>query len=279
MSTLVIGARGAVGRHVVAGLLAAGEPVRASARALSTAALPPGVDVVEADLTRPETLEPALDGVDQVFLYAAPGTGAGFAKAALAAGIRHVVVLSSGSVLLPWAAGNPITEEHRALEDDLAAAGLPVTPIRPLVLANNALSWAETIRAEGTVELVHPESRSAPIHERDIAAVAVAALTGAGGSAVSDLLTGPDLLTQRQQVDIVAAALGRPLRVVELTPDQARQRFGAYGDASTVEAVLAFIAAGTVAGRSPATGTARTVLGREPLPFTEWAREHAPDLG
>jgi len=279
MSTLVIGARGAVGGHVVAGLLAAGESVRASVRRRTTAVLPPEVEVVESDLTRPETLAPALDGVEQVFLYAAAGTATGFAEAAAGAGIRQVVLLSSGSVLLPWAAGNTITEEHREIEDELAAAGLPVTPVRPLVLANNALTWAETIRADGTVELVHPESRAAPIHERDIAAVAVAALTGAGGRAVSDLLTGPELLTQRQQVDLVSAAIGRPLRMVELTPDEARHRFGTDADAATVEAVLAFVAAGTVDGRSPATSTARDVLGRDPLPFAEWAREHAADLG
>lgn len=113
MTTLVIGARGAVGRHVVAGLRAAGKPVRASVRNLAKANLVDGgfgagVEVVQADLTRPETLPAALDGVRQVFLYAEPSGAADFGKAALVAGVERIVLLSSGSALVPWAASNPI---------------------------------------------------------------------------------------------------------------------------------------------------------------------------
>ncbi|MEU5433645.1 NAD(P)H-binding protein [Streptomyces sp. NPDC020719] len=278
MTTLVIGARGSVGRHVLDQLLAAGEPVRASARNPASADLPPGVPVVAADLTRPETLTAALDGVRQVFLYVTSAGMADFADAARAAGVEHVVLLSSGSVLLPYAQANAISLEHRAAERVLAAAGLRWTPIRPLVLANNALSWSYSIRKEGVARLLHPDAVTAPIHERDIAQVAVAALTGhrpEGGSGdLSDLLTGAESLSQRRQIELIGAATGRSIRIEELTEAQALDHFAPFGSRETAAAVVELIAAATKGG-SPATDTARRVLGRPPLPFARWAADHA----
>jgi uncharacterized protein YbjT (DUF2867 family) len=141
MTTLVIGARGSVGRHVVEQLVAAGDSVRASVRRLGSADMPAGVGVVEADLRKAGTLRAALRGVRRVFLYVPVEGTHGFVEAALDADLERVVVMSSGSVLLPSAAGNAIAEQHRAVEAALLASGLPWMPIRPLVLANDALGW------------------------------------------------------------------------------------------------------------------------------------------
>ena len=243
MTTLVIGARGAVGRHVVAGLLDAGEAVRATVRDLATADVDPRAEVVRADLTEQESLVRALDGVSRVFLYATPKGAPVFAEAAARAAVEHVVVLSSGSVLLPWAAGNAIAVEHREIEEVLTGAGTRVIPIRPLVLAGNAANWARTVRRDRTVELVHPESRSAPIHEADIAAVAVAALRGTAGDEASGLLTGGEVLTQRRQVELIAVALGEPVAVREIDEDHARAQLGAEGDVEQVFGQTPLIAA------------------------------------
>jgi uncharacterized protein YbjT (DUF2867 family) len=275
MTTVVIGARGSVGRHVVEQLLAAGEPVRASVRGLASADLPDGVPVVEADLTRPDTVTAALEGARKVFAYSSPDGIANLVDAARAAGIEHVVLLSSGSVLLPDAQGNAIAEEHRDVERVLAESGLRWTPVRPLVLANNALGWADSIRAEGVARVFLPDARTAPVHEQDIAAVAVAALCGRSGA--DGLLTGGELLSQRRQVELIGAAVGRTVRVEELSEAQARQHFGRFGQPHVVDAVLGFIAAAADGG-SPATGTARQVLGREPAPFAQWARDHVEDF-
>ncbi|MDT7799925.1 MAG: hypothetical protein QOI78_3358 [Actinomycetota bacterium] len=271
MTTLVIGARGSVGRHVVDRLLAAGEPVRVSVRNPATADLPAGVPVVAADLTRPETLAPALRGVRKVFAYAPTEGADDFAAAATEAGVEHVVLLSSGSVLLPSAAGNLIAEEHRAVEATMAASGLRWTPIRPLVLATNALNWGDSIRDEGTVRLVHPEAKTAPIHERDVAAVAVAALLGRDD--VDGMLTGPRLLSQREQVELIGAAAGRPVRIEELAETEARGQFAQFEKPEVVDAILAFIA-DAARGGSPATGTVERVLGRPGIEFEQWADEH-----
>jgi uncharacterized protein YbjT (DUF2867 family) len=268
--TLVIGARGSVGRHVVELLSAAGQRVRASVR--KPVAADPS-NVVAADLTKPDTLKAALDGVSTVFLYAPTEGAAGFVDAAKAAGVEHVVLLSSGSVLLPSAAGNLIAEEHRAVERELAGSGLRWTPIRPLVLANNALNWAESIRAERVVRLVHPDAVTAPVHERDIAAVAVEAILHGGGD-VSELLTGPELVSQARQVELVGEAIGADVRIEELSEAQARARFGA---SEVFDAVLEFIVAARTGG-SPATATAERVLGRRPASFAGWAVDHAAEF-
>jgi uncharacterized protein YbjT (DUF2867 family) len=279
MTTLVIGARGSVGRHVVDQLLAAGEPVRASVRNPASADLPAGVSVVAADLTRPDTLTAAMDGVRDVFLYAPlDGVGAdAFVKAARDADLARIVLFSSGSVLLPYATGNAIAEEHRSVERTLTEAGLDHTPIRPLVLANNASRWAKSIRADGVVRLLYPDAVTAPIHERDIAAVAVAALTGRGGTEVSAMLTGPELLSQRQQVALVGEAIGREIRIDELSESQARAEFGQFENLETVNAIIELIAASTHGG-SPATDTVARVLGRPATPFTEWVRDHVEEF-
>lgn len=274
MTTLVIGARGSVGRQVLDQLLALGEPVRASARDPRKADLPPGVPVVAADLDRPSTLPAALRGVRQVFVYATGAGMADFAAAARAEGVEHVVALSSGSVLLPYAHGNAIAEEHRAMEAALAASGVRWTPIRPLVLANNALTWSSSIRTEGVVRLLHPEAMTAPIHERDVAATAVAALTGVPATGLSDLLTGGELLSQRRQVELIGEAAGRRIRVEELSEAQARREFARFGSPEAAASIVQFLTA-AARGGSPATGTARRVLGRPPLPFARWAADHA----
>jgi uncharacterized protein YbjT (DUF2867 family) len=278
MTTLVIGARGSVGREVLDQLVAAGEPVRASVRdPAAAAALPAGVPVIAADLTKPETLRPALDGVDRAFLYAPAGGIDDFLEAARDAGLGHIVLLSSGSVLLPSAVGNMITEEHRGIERSLADSGLPWTPIRPLVLANNASRWAYSARTERIVRLFHPDSLTAPIHERDIAAVAVAALIGEAGEQAAEMLTGSTLISQRRQVELIGAAIDRELQVEELTEAEARERFGHGEKPETVDAVLKFIAS-TANGGSPATDTIERVLGRPALPFEQWASDHAADF-
>ena len=202
---LVIGANGNVGRHVVAQLASAGERVRASVRKQGGLSFPPGVEVVAADLADVASLSAALVGVERVFVYASPTHVESFCALARAAGVNRLVVLSSASVLLPWAHGNPIADEHRAVEAACAASGLSFVPIRPLVLATNALYWAESLRDTGRIGMYRPEAVSAPVHEQDIAAMAVAALLAQIDDRLAGaMLTGPTLLSQTEQVAAIS---------------------------------------------------------------------------
>ena len=274
--TLVMGARGSVGKHVLDELVSRGIPLRASARRPQPGQFPDGVDVYAADLTDPASLAPAFDGVERVFLYANHQGVADVVKTAQSAGVRRIVLMSSGSVIHPTSKGNPITEEHREVEEAFAAApDLTVIPIRPLVLATNTLGWAYPIKASGAVPLYQPEALTAPIHERDIAAVAVAALTGDDGT--TGLLTGPARMTQRDQVAAISAAIGKDLAVTALTHDDALAQFSRFMPPEEAEAVVSFLD-DAAAGNSPATGTVEQILGRPAISFDIWATDHAIDF-
>ena len=274
--TLVMGARSGIGRLVLEQLIADGRPVRASTRSPQPGQFPDGLDVVAADLTDRASLDAAFAGIGRVFLFANREGVPDVIAAAGEAGVERVVLLSSGSVIHPSSVGNRIAQEHREVEDALATAGhLTVVPIRPLVLATNALGWAHPIRATGSVSIYQPDALTAPIHERDVAAVAVAAL--AGRDDVSGILTGPERLSQRAQVAAIGAAIGREISVAELSREQAAADFARFMPEWEAEAVLQFLDDAAV-DNSIATGTVEAVLGRPATSFARWALDHADDF-
>ena len=277
MTILVTGASGHVGGAVLDQLIAAGEEVRASSRNPDAAGLPPTVPVVLADLTHPETLPAALEGVTRVFLYAQPEGIDGFVHAAITAGVEHVVFLSSSSVVAPGAASDLIAQRHLVVEEALANSGIAWTFVRPGAFATNALRWADMIRATGRVRIPYPHAESAPIHEADIAAVAVTALRGNTLHTAAPVLTGPESLTQEQQVTQIGAALNRDLQVEELSPAQARDEMGRFMPPQFAETMLRLWA--TMDG-VPATisDSVERITGRPARTFAAWAQDHAADF-
>ena len=275
-TTLVMGARAGIGRLILADLLAQNAPVRASTRRPEPGQFPAGVEAVAADLTDRVSLEAAFAGIGQAFLFANHEGVESVIDAAHAAGLERIVLLSSGSVIHPTSAGNTITEEHREVEQALASAGgFEVVPIRPLVLATNDLGWTYPIRATGSVSIYQPDAITAPIHEADIAAVAVAALTG--NDDVTSILTGPERLSQRAQVAAIAAAIGKEIAVVGLSRDEAASNFGRFMPEGEAEAVLQFLD-DAASGNSGVTDTVEKILGRPALGFAEWAVDHVDDF-
>src|ERR1700680_668219 len=217
---LVTGATGNVGRNVVEKLVAEGQEVRALTRDTARARFPDQVDVVSGDLSRPETLPAALKGVERAFLFPVPGLE-GFLDLARRSGVDRIVLLSSSAVTTEHPSA--IARVHLGNEQAVAQSGLPWTFVRPGAFMANDLRWAPGIKAEGVVRAPYGDATTAPIDERDIAAVVVTALLHDGQAGPSYALTGPDSLTQIERVQILAAALGQALRFEEQTPGQFRQ--------------------------------------------------------
>jgi uncharacterized protein YbjT (DUF2867 family) len=278
---LVIGATGNIGREVVSQLAAAGAPARALSRRPEAARFPPQVEVVRGDLSDPGTLQDCLDGIDAVFLvWTAPPDTVAAALERIARHARRIVFLSS-----PHKTPHPFFQQpnkirglHAEIERVIESSGLEWTFLRPGMLAANArFWWAPQIRAGDVVRWPYTAAPTAPIDERDIAAVAVRVLCEDGHAGAEYVLTGPQSLSQAEQVDTIGRALGRSLRVEEISPDQARRELLAVMPALIVNMLLDAWAA---ALGQPALVTA-TVAERTGIPartFFDWATDHAAEF-
>ncbi|MCK7625841.1 NAD(P)H-binding protein [Streptomyces sp. RS10V-4] len=277
MTILVTGGRGQVARAVVDGLLTAGQPVRVASRDPEAAQVPDGVQAVRVDLSDPGTLPAALDGVEKVFLYADAKGIDGFIAAAEAAGAPHIVLLSALGVETGDPSNDPIVRMHRAAEGALRASGLPWTFLRAGAFATNTLQWAPAIRATGVVRAPYPQAHAASVHEADLADVAVLALTGAGHEGRAYPLTGPESVTQQQQIDCLAEATGRGIRLEEITAEEYRATLSQWGDAEMVDTLVRHLVEsdGRPAEVSP---VYEELTGRPGRSYAQWAQDHAADF-
>ncbi|WP_328606913.1 NAD(P)H-binding protein [Amycolatopsis sp. NBC_00345] len=281
MVVVVFGARGNVGRHVADGLLAAGEQVRAVSRT-PAAGLPPGLEAVAADLDRPETLPAAFDGADKMFLYGMldprnPYDIGKVVAAAEAAGIRQVALLSSVSVLHPGA-DHLVPRVNRAIEQAIQQSGVDWTFVRPGTFATNTRTfWAESIRTDNVVRLPYPLAQSAPMHEKDIAALAVTALTEPGHSHQAYTIYGAESLTLQRQVEHIGEALGRRVRIEQISDEQARAEVGRTMAPFVAEAIVGQWAAADGVP-VPTSAIVEKITGAPAHTYAQWAVDHADDF-
>jgi len=277
MRVLVTGATGRVGRAVVDQLTAAGVPVRALTRRPEAAELPASVEVVAGDLTVPESLDAALRGVDAVFLvWTAPPASAPAVVERLAAHVRRVVFLSSPHQTPHpfFQQPNPMAVLHADIERLIAAAGLESTIIRPGMFASNALFWwAPAIRADGVVRWPYGAAETAPVDDRDVAAVAARTLYEDGHAGGDYVLTGPESLSQAEQVRIIGDVVGRRIRFEELSPEEFRSETAGTWPRPVVDMLLD--AWGATMGRPAFVSTAVSGILGSARPFRQWVADHA----
>ncbi|RZT20702.1 uncharacterized protein YbjT (DUF2867 family) [Kribbella sp. VKM Ac-2569] len=264
---LVTGATGRVGRHVVEGLRAAGVTVRALVRTPDLAGFPPDVELIKGDLYDSNAVRRAAADVDAAFLLW-PSFSADGAADVVAELPRRVVYLSSLS-----APGGGVWADMEELlrEKDW-------TFVRPGGFAVNAQGWAGEFRTGDVVRVASPEAGRSLIHERDIAAVAVLALLNDQHIGQVYNLTGPEVLTQAEQIRTIARAIGKEMRVEALTDAEARQAMLDLGaDPILAESSVAYWAS-LVDNPEPVTTTVTELTGRPALTFAEWADEHADEF-
>lgn len=275
---LVTGATGTVGRQVVSQLLDTGRDVRALVRDPDCAELPVGVELVHGDLADPATLAAAVDGVGAAFLvwpFTSPEAAADLAPGVvgtIAEQVARIVYLSADA-----AAERP--EQFWAkLEQLVEGSATEWTILRPTGFAKNTLMWADQIRADGVVRWPYAAAIRSLIHEADIAAVAVHALTRSGHTGQTYVLTGPEALSQTEQVHAIGEALARPLRFEEIPADQARPGLvAAFGDEAFADVALDAWAA-FLTRPERVTSTVQEITGNPARTLREWAADHADDF-
>lgn len=265
---VVTGATGNVGRPLVRALVAAGEEVLAVSRGVSALDVPEGVGRLQADLAEPESLKPALDGAETLFLlYSGDMLSAGanasdILDAARAGGVRRVVFLSSQGVG---------TRRHPPeFEDAVKQSGLEWTVLRPGGFDSNTFLWAEMIRAQRVVAAPFGDVALPTIDPADIAEVAAVALREAGHGGNTYELTGPTPISPRQQATAIGDALGEPVRFVEQSRAQARTQMLQFMPEPVVEATLDILGTPSAAEQRVSPDVER-ILGRPPRTFAEWA--------
>lgn len=268
---LVTGATGNVGSQVVARLSAEGQPVRAFCRHPERTAFPAGVEAVAGDMADAAAAKTALRGVTHLFVVRTEGLTAFWAEAVRSAA-RHVVFLSSWTVTLP--VETQIGRAHAETEAMIRASALTWSFVRAGGFMSNALRWAPGIRSEGIVRAPLVDGRSAPVDPRDLGDAAVAMLLHPerfAGAAPG--VTGPEVLSTRQQVAILADVLGRPIGIAEVPEAVAREQMLRAMPAPMVDSVFALIRHGA-SNPNPEVRTAEAITGRPPRTFAHWAADH-----
>ncbi|MFI2293876.1 SDR family oxidoreductase [Isoptericola sp. NPDC019571] len=284
MTIAVTGTSGHLGRLVVESLLARGAaPADVVALARSTAKVADlaqrGVVVREADYDRPETLAPALDGVEVLVLVSGSAVGqrvrqhGAVIDAAKGAGVRRVVYTSA-----PHADTSPLilAPEHKATEELLAASGLTTTVLRNGWYTENYLPDVEQARETGEIVASVGDGRVASASRADYAeAAAVVALAtdGAHDDAVHEL-TGDVAWDFDELARTVTELLGRPVTYRSVEPEEQREALLAAGLDEGTAGFLVALDADTRAGLlAETTGVLAGLIGRPTTPLADGLRK------
>ena len=250
----VIGATGTIGRAVTSELQAGGSDVVAISR----------TGAVRADLTVPATLDSALRGVDTVFLvWPAPAQAAPAAIERIAQHAKRLVLLTAPHKTAHpfFQQPNPLATMMAGVEALIEASPLQWTFLRPGMFASNSIAWwAPQIRAGNVVRWPYGQAATAPIDERDVAAVAARVLLDDGHAGGDYVLTGPESLTQKEQVEIIGEVLARHLVFEEISPAESGLPDMLLNAWASAVGIPAFV-----------TNTVAEIIGRQPHTLREWA--------
>jgi uncharacterized protein YbjT (DUF2867 family) len=270
---LVTGATSPVGSQVAKGLHVSGVPFRAGVH--SRPAAIDGVETCAIDYDRPETLRPALEGVDTVFLVSMGVLHEqAMVEACIETGASRIVKLSA------WNSDGETYSEgkkHRVVERAIEKSGIPWTFLRPNFFMQNFLTThADSICGEDAFYDAVGEARISHVDTRDVARVGVRALTELGHEGRAYELSGPEALTHEEIAETFSRMLGRTIRYKRLGDHEMKKFWVSKGygenDAQDYVDVARWASQGSAAG---VTNTIWEVTGQEPTSFALFCRDHA----
>jgi uncharacterized protein YbjT (DUF2867 family) len=242
VKVLVAGATGAVGRHAVPLLIAAGHHVRALSRNPGRFPDVASLELHTADITQPESLRGACSGIDAVIACAGASLKlgsltqrAGFhavdyhGNCNLLAEARRAGV--TRFVFVSLAGANPLesteyVQAHEMFAGELAVSGLPFTIIRPTGFFSMFAGFLGMARL-GIVPIVGAGvARTNPIHEAEVAQACVEALSRPD---VPRAIGGPEIFTRHRLAEMAFDAIGKPPRLLSIPPALVRLAVPLWG--------------------------------------------------
>ena len=279
---LVTGSTGNVGSQVVKQLAAIGAKVRGAVHSTSKAnALKDlGVEPVELDFNKPETIQAALAGVEKIYFLTplVPNMveiAASFVEAAKQAQVKHIV---RQSALGATAHVNiTLSKWQHEVENIIEKSGIPFTFLRPnSFMQNYANALGRMIKTESAFYLPLENAKVSLVDIRDIAAVAVAVLTQKGHEGKAYEITGSEAISNEQIAEIISSVVGRKINYVSISEEEACQNFRkAKGLTEPVEALIELYGFQRAGYGSVVSPVVEQITGKKPISFDQFARDYA----
>jgi uncharacterized protein YbjT (DUF2867 family) len=278
---LITGASGNVGKEVLKQITQKGVEVRVAFQSVNKAAgAPSGVEIVSLDYNQAETLQTALKGVDRVFLVGPPtaqltALERNAMEVIAQSGVRHVVKLSAmggREAIFP--------RQHAESEEYIQASGVPYTFLRPNGFMQNMVNYnAPTINTQSAFYGSEGDGRVSHIDIRDVAAVAVKALTEDGHVGKAYILTGPEALTNKEIAQILSNELRREIRFINLPPAQLKEALLSAGVPEwNADALLDLQRLYREDKATTVTRDVEQILGRKAISFGQFFRDYRSDF-
>jgi uncharacterized protein YbjT (DUF2867 family) len=276
---LVTGSTGTVGSEVVKQLSATGARIRAAVQATSNAERikQAGAEPFEMSFTDAPSIRAALEGVEKAFLITPvipdqAQAAARFVAAARDAGLKHLVKLSA--IGADSGLAYQFVKEHHQIEQDIEDSGMAYTFLRPNFFMQNFLGQI-SIKTQGAFYDSSGDSKASHVDVRDIAALAVAALTQSGHEGRAYTVTGPEALSNFEIAQILSSVTGKPITYVPVYDDDARNGLKAAGVPDwLVEALIELILAKRAGYMQVIASDVEQIIGRKLIPFEQFARDH-----
>jgi uncharacterized protein YbjT (DUF2867 family) len=279
---LVTGANGLNGSALLRCLSSRGVPARALVRSPEKAgpiASLPGVEVVQGDLSKPDSLGPALHGITRAMLISSSSPDmldvqSSFIDAAARAGVHHVVKLSG---IMPEV-DSPFrfARMHGQIEKKLEASGMAFTHLRSGEFMHAYFRQVPVIISKGILPLPMADARIASIDVDDLALVAATVLTEAKHEGKTYPLTGSESLTMAEVAERLSRVTGKAIRYVDVPPAESqRARLAAGMPPYLAEALDELFAERRRGKEAVVSPVLREVFGVRATLFEEFVARHA----
>ena len=213
---LITGANGSVGKEVVREMQKTGAEFCAMYRSKEEAAKASSkVKTAIADFRDKASLLRALQGVERMFLVCSPirelvELEGNALDACKEAGVKLIVL---NSALGAGDYDKSFPSWHRKVEDKLKASEIAHVILRPNGFMQNTITYlAPSIRTQGAFYDAMGDAKTSFVDVRDVAAVAVKALTEESHSGMIYELNGPEAITQDDLAKRITANAGTEVK-------------------------------------------------------------------
>jgi uncharacterized protein YbjT (DUF2867 family) len=249
-----------------------------------------GVEIVDLDYTKPETLAGALNKVDKIFLQTLPvpditDITSNLVKEAKKNDVKHIVKLSAmGADSEPR---STILRLHGKEEKIIEESGIPYTFLRPPAFMQNFITqFGNTIRTQNAFYVPAGDAKMSFVDTRDIAAIAARILTNNNNNGGSQRhvnkaydITGSDALSYGQVAEILSSKVGKKISYIDVTEEDARKGMKQMGaDDWFIDIMLELFRIIRAGYGSQTTAAVENIIGRKPISFAQFAKDYAEVL-